>query len=71
MGILGKLFGGKQSQPASPAEDVLPVDCPHTQLVPRWGNAEDMGKADKATEYICSSCGDHFEPARARELRGY
>jgi hypothetical protein len=71
MSILGKLFGGRQRTETTPAADVPPVECSHMQLVPRWANAEDMGKADKATEYICSACGEHFEPARAHEMRGY
>ncbi len=69
MGILSKLFGGGAKPVASTPVDS--VDCPHTQLVPRWGNAEDMGEADKATEYICSSCGEHFAPQQAHEIRGY
>ncbi len=52
MGLMSKVFGGDK-----PKEDELPdVPCPHTALVPRWDNAEDMGKADKISHYFCTGC---------------
>ena len=43
-----------------------PVECPHTILVPRWDRFEDMGDENKAIEFVCESCGDHFTAEFAR-----
>jgi hypothetical protein len=50
------------------AVDDGPV-CPHVALVPRWDNADDIGKADRATSFSCEGCGQTFSPEEARELR--
>jgi hypothetical protein len=34
----------------------LEVPCPHTALVPRWGNAEDMRKRERVSAYFCTGC---------------
>jgi hypothetical protein len=65
MGILSKLFDKpaahvqEEAKQETPAE--LEADCPHTVLIPRWDNAADMGNNDKATEFVCESCGRSFE----------
>ncbi len=45
------------------------VVCEHVTLVPRWHNARDVGRADRATMYRCESCGAEFTPDDALELR--
>jgi hypothetical protein len=58
MGLLSKLLG-KDKQQSAP---VQAPPCPHTAIVPRWANAEDMGKQDRVTSYHCQACGQDFSP---------
>lgn len=66
MGFLKKLFGGgkKETSEESPSS----AECPHTALVPRWDAAEDMGKTDKITHYICEGCGSRFSREEGEQL---
>jgi hypothetical protein len=64
MGLLGKLLGKDKSQ----AIEAPP--CPHTAMVPRWANAEDMGKQDRVTSFYCQACGETFTPEAARQRAG-
>ena len=36
--------------------------CPHFLLQPRWSAAADMGFEEKASDYVCESCGEAFSP---------
>ena len=56
MGLFRKILGGKDKTEAS----VEAPPCPHTAIVPRWANAEDMGKQDRVTSYYCQACGATF-----------
>lgn len=67
MGFLSRLFGGGKRAEVAPTGP--PPVCGHTTLVPRWDNAEDMGKAEKVSAYRCESCGEDFAPAEAQEIR--
>lgn len=40
--------------------------CQHWDLAPRWGSAEDMGKADRVTHYTCCTCGLDISNEEAR-----
>lgn len=40
--------------------------CPHTSLVQRWDQPEDIGKKEKAT-YVCEACRESFNYERARQ----
>jgi hypothetical protein len=66
MSFLTRLFGSKKAAhvAAAPAGP-----CPHTQLVPHWANAEDMGSAEKTSEFLCDACGDKFTPEQGRAMR--
>lgn len=66
MGLLSKLFGGKKEAVAAAS---ITVECPHSVLVPRWDSVQDMGIEDKATRFMCESCKQEFDPAKAAELR--
>ncbi len=67
MGFLSRLFGGGK---AAEAESTGPPPvCGHTTLVPRWDNAEDMGKGDKVSVYRCESCRQDFTPDEAQGIR--
>lgn len=63
MGVLGKMFKKDAEQP----EDVETPPCPHTALVQRWENPEDMGNAELA-RYVCDSCGESFSYDEAKSF---
>jgi hypothetical protein len=65
MSLLRKLFGKEK-----PAAVLEKPPCPHTALVPRWDNAEDMGKADKTSAYVCTACDTVFTPEEASRYLG-
>lgn len=44
-------------------------ECLHGTLFARWDEAADMGDESKATEFICSSCDEHFSPDMATDVR--
>jgi hypothetical protein len=54
MGFLNRLLGreGKTRKP-QPSPD---PPCPHAALVPRWDAAEDIGKAERISHYVCEAC---------------
>jgi len=67
MAFLDKLFGrGKAKQTV---EEGPPPECPHANLLPRWDSVQDMGKPEKATSYVCESCGERFEADAVRKAR--
>jgi hypothetical protein len=66
MGFLRKIFKGKPS--GSTAAAVEEPACLHVTLVPRWDNAEDIGKNDKASSFICEACKQSFTGDVARSL---
>jgi hypothetical protein len=69
MGLLDKLLGrNKQPQQAATEAVELPP-CPHTALAPRWEAAEDMGKMDKVSSYLCQACGATLTPEEAAKTR--
>jgi hypothetical protein len=75
MGILDRLFGGRQDEEAqqSPADA---AECIHGVLVPHWETVDDIGKDDRVTSYRCESChvtfsreeGQRLQEAAARRL---
>jgi hypothetical protein len=67
--FLKRVFG--KAEPSTDVEDeVQPLECPHTRLLPRWDSVQDMGKEEKATGYVCEGCGQIFTPEgmRSREV---
>lgn len=70
MGILEKLTGSKNKQADSMASSATEAPpCPHLVLTTRWDRAEDMGHEDRASYYVCESCGEKFTPDEAEALR--
>jgi hypothetical protein len=63
--MLRKLFGG-ESKTKDEAHEIEAPPCPHTALVPRWDNLEDMGKQDKATSFHCQGCDQVFTAEEAQ-----
>jgi hypothetical protein len=49
----------KKRQEAAPAEQ---GPCPHWELVPRWNSVADMGRHERVTYYVCTSCGERVNP---------
>jgi hypothetical protein len=62
MGILAKIFGGKDTD-----DDFEIPPCPHTSLAQRWNNPDDMGNRELAT-YECTSCGSLFSYEEVRTI---
>lgn len=71
MGFLDKIFGrGGEEAEGVHAEAVLEQDeCPHVTLVPQWDEADDIGHEDKASRFLCGTCGSTFTPEEAHHLR--
>ncbi len=76
MRFLKRLLGRKDEQPAREAE--APEDvCPHVALVPRWDSADDIGKSDRVSSYVCEGCqgsfsreeGDRLQATEAERVR--
>jgi hypothetical protein len=67
MGMLDKLLHRDSTAETEAAE--APVACPHGVLIPRWDNAQDMGREDRISSYRCDSCGEQFDPEEADILR--
>lgn len=72
MGMLDKIFKKGEGAPASTeqahsATHVPP--CPHTTLTPRWDGADDIGKMDRVTHFICESCHAELTPSEAEMVR--
>ena len=60
MGFLSRAKEKNEEQPVQTAP------CPHTSLVQRWEEPEDIGKGEKAT-YVCDACGASFNYAEAQQ----
>lgn len=70
MGLLDRLFGGKKKEEEAAFDEAAErAECPHTSLVPRWDEAEDMGKEDKISSYTCEGCGATFSVEEGNRLR--
>lgn len=67
MGILERLLGRKQKQPVEEAEVPEPV-CPHVALVPHWDKADDIGKSELASSYVCEACRVSFSREQGQRL---
>jgi hypothetical protein len=60
------LFGRKRSQHTLTVEKPA---CLHMALTARWDSVADMGNDDRATAFVCASCGAQFTPAEASTIR--
>jgi transposase-like protein len=61
MGFLGRLFGKDKEA----TTEIEPPPCPHTAVVARWENPEDMGKEERVSSYLCTSCQKSFSREEA------
>jgi len=70
MGFLKGLFGGNSDADEASAKSAHDVpECGHVTVIPRWANAEDMGKTDRITVYHCEGCNTDFTPAELDAVR--
>jgi hypothetical protein len=65
MGLLGllKRKGAEQAPEAVAAEP-----CIHGVRIPHWDSAADMGHEDRASYFVCESCGERFTPEQNAAL---
>jgi len=61
MRFLRRLLGRREEPP-------VPV-CPHVTLVPRWDSADDIGKPEKVTSFICEGCQASFSREEGEQLQ--
>jgi hypothetical protein len=43
-------------------QQTMDKPCPHGSTAPHWDNAQDFGKHDLISYYICEACGAHLSP---------
>jgi hypothetical protein len=57
-----KLFGHAKATTATAERSTQGQarECPHTALAPHWDAAEDMGKHDKVSSYVCDACQQRY-----------
>lgn len=60
-------MGGTASK-AGAAPKIEASSCAHQRLAPRWDRAEDMGKSDLATSFVCEKCHQALAPDEGRAL---
>ncbi len=68
MGFLDKLLG-REKRPQTEQAAASEQQCPHTALVPRWDSAEDMGKMERVSRYVCESCQRSFSREEGEAMR--
>ena len=71
MGFLDRLFrrGSDEAQGIHAEAAMEQEECPHVNLVPQWDDADDIGHEDKASRFLCGTCGSEFTPEEAHHLR--
>jgi hypothetical protein len=65
MSLLTKLLRRTEETTEVAHEDL----CPHTAIAPRWADPADMGKLDRASQFVCDGCMQTFTPGEYEELR--
>ena len=68
MRFLRRLLGRGEERPAGGEEAFEPV-CPHVTLVARWDSADDIGKPEKVSSFICESCQTSFSREEGEQLQ--
>ena len=66
MGILS-VFRHKDEAEAAPTE-TTPAECVHGVRVPHWDSVADMGHEDRASYFVCESCGQQFSPEESAAI---
>ena len=64
------LFNRKKAEDAATmTSEHAQVACPHTSMVPRWDNLDDMGHEDRISGYRCDSCHESLSAEQGHQLR--
>lgn len=64
---LRDLFGGRKSA-ASVVERPSAAGCVHGVRIPHWDSASDMGHDERASYFVCESCGSRFTPEESAAI---
>ena len=67
MGLFDKFSSKNNDSSSKDAVETPP--CPHVVLLPRWDSADDIGHEDRASNFLCESCGSTFSPVEVQALR--
>jgi hypothetical protein len=68
MGLFSKKSDSEETKYTTNMQAETP-ECPHGVLTPRWDSVEDMGKEERATEFVCEACHKSFTPEEAQALK--
>ena len=68
MRFLRRLLGRSEERPVE-QEQASESVCPHVALVPRWDSADDIGKREKVSSFICESCQASFSREEGEQLQ--
>jgi len=68
MRFLRRLLAWREERPVEQEQASEPV-CPHVALVPRWDSADDIGKSEKVTSFICEGCQASFSREEGEQLQ--
>ena len=69
MGLFSKKSDESEETKYTTSMQAESPECPHGVLTPRWDSVEDMGKEDRATEFVCEACHKSFTPEEAEGLK--
>jgi hypothetical protein len=58
-----------KAKPQQQVAEASDAPCLHAALVPHWDRAEDIGHDDRATSFLCDSCGTSFTPEERQGIR--
>lgn len=67
MGLFTKLRSPRRTSEVPPPEGSDP-ECMHIDVVPQWDNPGDLGKEERASRFVCGTCGQVFSPAELESL---
>lgn len=58
----GKVQQAKQAE-------ISEAECPHVALIPHWNSADDLGKVEKTSHYVCQACNTSFSREEGERLK--
>lgn len=67
MGLFNRLRGNRQAiEP--PLPESSDPECMHIDVVPQWDSPADLGHEERASRFVCGTCGQVFSPAELESL---
>ena len=67
MGLFTKFRRPKRAAELTSVEGREPA-CMHIDVVPQWDNPGDLGHEERASRFVCGTCGQVFSPAELESL---